>query len=40
VHLDEDLKLHGAIRVQGVRLQDGALEAWGETRIPEAPGVR
>lgn len=35
IDLDEDLKLEGAIRVRGMRLRDGALEAWGETRIPE-----
>jgi hypothetical protein len=37
VHLDRDLNLHGAIRLRGLRLRDGVLEAWGATRIPERP---
>lgn len=36
VDLDRDLKLEGAISLRGVRLRDGWLEAWGDTRIPEA----
>lgn len=37
VDLNADLKLHDAISVKHIRLSDGVLEAWGETRIPESP---
>lgn len=37
VDLDGDLGLHGAIRVEGMSLQNGILEAWGRTRIPDRP---
>ena len=37
VDLDKDLHLYGAIQVEGVSLQDGVLEAWGKTRIPDRP---
>lgn len=37
VDLDKDLGLHGAIKVEGVKLQNGVLEAWGTTRIPTRP---
>lgn len=35
VDLDKDLKLFGAVELEGVRLEKGVLEAWGKTRIPE-----
>jgi hypothetical protein len=38
VDLDRDLQLHGAIHVRGLRLQEGVLEAWGDTKIPDLPG--
>ncbi len=37
VDLNADLKLFGAIQLEGVRLVEGVLEAWGKTRIPERP---
>lgn len=37
VDLNRDLKLHGAIIVEGVTTENGVLEAWGKTQIPEAP---
>lgn len=37
VDLDKDLNLHGAIRVEGLTLQNGVLEAWGRTKIPDRP---
>lgn len=36
VDLARDLKLLDAITVRGVDLHDGILEAWGDTKIPEA----
>jgi hypothetical protein len=37
VDLNRDLHLHGAIHLRGLRIAGGALEAWGETRIPDRP---
>lgn len=37
VDLDGDLGLHGAIAMEGVSMQNGTLEAWGKTRIPDRP---
>lgn len=37
VDLNKDLKLHDAISIQGIRLFEGFLEAWGATRIPDSP---
>jgi hypothetical protein len=37
VDLDEDLKLYGAVTLEGLSLQNGILEAWGRTRIPARP---
>ena len=37
VDLNRDLKLYDAIQVKGIRLLDGYLEAWGDTRIPDSP---
>lgn len=34
VDLDQDLRLHGAIRLERLRLRDGKVIAWGATRIP------
>jgi hypothetical protein len=39
VHLDKDLRLHGALTLEGVRLEHGVLEAWGATRIPTRPAA-
>ena len=38
VDLDKDLKLHGAISVDNIRLEDGKLIASGSTKIPDEPG--
>lgn len=40
VDLNRDLKLHDAIHVKGIRLLDGFLEAWGDTKIPDSPEPR
>lgn len=37
VDLDRDLGLHGAIDVQGLRLEHNVLRAWGAARIPKRP---
>ncbi|MBV6459295.1 MAG: hypothetical protein HONBIEJF_02440 [Fimbriimonadaceae bacterium] len=37
VDLQEDLGLFGAMTIDRLRLRDGLLEAWGRTKIPEAP---
>jgi hypothetical protein len=37
VDLDKDLGLYGAIVLEGVRLRDGRVTAWGSTRIPILP---
>lgn len=37
VDLRRDLGLFDAVEVEGVRLRDGRLEAWGKTRIPTRP---
>ena len=37
VDLDKDLNLYGAIQVEGLSLQNGVLEAWGQTKIPDRP---
>jgi hypothetical protein len=37
IRLNDDLQLHGAIKVEGIRLQNGFLEAWGQTQIPILP---
>lgn len=37
VDLRKDLKLHDAITIEGVDIANGRLEAWGKTRIPNAP---
>ena len=37
VDLDRDLHLDGAVKVEGIRLRDGVLKAWGATRIPDLP---
>lgn len=37
VDLDRDLHLDGAVKVEGIRLRDGVLKAWGTTRIPDLP---
>lgn len=37
VDLNKDLKLYDAITVKGIKLKNGVLEAWGDTRIPEKP---
>jgi hypothetical protein len=37
VDLDRDLKLFGAVRLQGMRLHDNVLRAWGATQIPVRP---
>ena len=37
VDLDKDLNLYGAIQVEGLSLENGVLEAWGKTRIPDRP---
>lgn len=40
VDLNKDLKLYDAISVKGIRLLNGFLEAWGDTRIPDAPAEK
>jgi hypothetical protein len=37
VDLDKDLRLHGAITLEGVEAADGRLRAWGTVKIPERP---
>lgn len=37
VDLDKDLRLHGAIQLEGVYPADGVLRAWGKTTIPVVP---
>ena len=37
VDLDRDLGLHGAIDVQGLRLEHNVLRVWGAARIPKRP---
>lgn len=37
VDIDADLGLHGAISMEGIELENGALEAWGKVRIPDRP---
>lgn len=37
VHLDKDLGLLDAIRLRGIKLENGFVEAWGDTRIPNKP---
>ena len=37
VDLDRDLKLYGAVQVEGLSLENGVLEAWGKTKIPDRP---
>ncbi|MEQ1822292.1 MAG: hypothetical protein ABL949_07275 [Fimbriimonadaceae bacterium] len=38
VHLDKDLGLLDAISIKGIRLEQGYIEAWGDTKIPTKPG--
>jgi hypothetical protein len=37
VDLDKDLGLHGAVQVEEISMQNGVLEAWGKTKIPNKP---
>lgn len=37
VDLDKDLGLLDAVFVEGIRLRDGVLKAWGRTKVPERP---
>jgi len=37
VHFDHDLGLLDAITLKGVKLQDGVLRGWGDTKIPVHP---
>ncbi|MEQ1932401.1 MAG: hypothetical protein ABL962_00785 [Fimbriimonadaceae bacterium] len=37
VHLNRDLGLLDAIKVKGIRLENGYVEAWGDTKIPVKP---
>ncbi|HMS56752.1 MAG TPA: hypothetical protein PKA27_15265 [Fimbriimonadaceae bacterium] len=37
VELDKDLKLLDAVKVKGVKIRKGYLEAWGDTKIPIRP---
>ena len=37
IDLDKDLHLFGAIHIEGLMLEEGLLEAWGGTRIPDRP---
>lgn len=37
VDLDKDLRLHGAISLEGVFPENGSLRAWGKTKIPVSP---
>lgn len=39
VDLREDLGLFDAIHVERIRLRDGAVEAWGRTRVPTRPAL-
>lgn len=39
VDLPKDLGLYDAIHVERIRLRDGAVEAWGRTRVPERPAA-
>lgn len=39
VDLDKDLRLHGAIELEGVYPENGYLRAWGKTKIPVSPKV-
>lgn len=39
VDLDRDLKLYGAVEMEGVSLEHGILEAWGKTKIPSRPAA-
>lgn len=40
VDLNKDLKLYDAIRLEGLKVGQGALEAWGAAQIPITPGLR
>lgn len=37
VDLDKDLRLHGAIQVERMKLRNGLLEAWGPATVPPMP---
>ncbi|HRJ26605.1 MAG TPA: LmeA family phospholipid-binding protein [Fimbriimonadaceae bacterium] len=37
VDLRADLGLYDAVSIEGFRLRDGVLEAWGKTKIPDLP---
>ena len=39
VDLNADLGLFDALKIEGVKLDKGVIEAWGKTKIPERPSA-